>query len=89
MQLQPQKAYKQANNFFVYPIKCIALCIALCSSGKFVRIKRFKHHTFVFLFHLVQSANIEFLSMKTHRVLNGSSKCAVVFIFVPSINDKN
>ena len=33
---------------------------------------------YVFPFHLVQSANTEFLLMKTQRVLNRSSKCANV-----------
>ena len=45
---------------------------ALCSSDE----SYFKWH--VFHFHLVQSANTEFLLMKTHRVLCRLSKCANV-----------
>ena len=38
--------------------------------------KNFKHHTFIGMcsLFLFQSANTEFLLMKTHRVLNKSSK---------------
>ena len=55
---------------------------ALRSSDESVQIKHFNHHTFigmnVFLFHLVQSANTEFLLMKTQRVLNRWNKWAIV-----------
>ena len=46
---------------------------ALCSSGKSVQIKYFKHHTFD-----VQSTNTEFMLMKTHQVLNRSRNCVNV-----------
>ena len=35
-------------------------------------------HWYVFRFHLIQSANTEFLFMKAQRVLNRSRKCANV-----------
>ena len=35
-------------------------------------------HRYVFRFHLIQSANTEFLLMKAQRVLNRSRKCANV-----------
>ena len=39
---------------------------------------RLNFHWYMFPFHLLQSVSTEFLLMKTHRVLNRSSKCATV-----------
>ena len=49
-----KKAYKRANIIITYSPSNI-----ICSSDESTQIKHFKHHTFIGIFHLVQSANTE------------------------------
>ena len=75
IQLQTQKVYKRQIIIFYNPSN------ALCPSDESLRIKHFKHYNFIGKCPLFTWFNLQilnFLLMKTHRVLNRSSKRADV-----------
>ena len=72
--------------YFLYPIKCTFYIPSnvLCSSDESLQIKHFKHHTFIdmcslYTFYLAQSANTEFLLIKTSSLkqIEKMYKCAL------------